>query len=530
MKKFLTLLFLKKLFVLGVLVLMLIHQQQVQSQALPVAPAANFVMNRAVGGVITRVAIARGFAANDPRIAATLVGASSSITSLNVASTVAGVGLAFVGAPVWLTVAASLGVFAIGSAIIAGNSSLKLGTGQLIVTSPNTATPPAYTPVNMPARDHWWMAHDAGVAIYRSPGCFASQECGQYPQLPAGSIPYTILSDYGQVAGAAVFAFFSLDEFISKYPSSLSYEGTYGVYTYKVIQGWASVPTFELSSNGTRRLVGQMTYQATCESPSDLCSAVEADSGTTVLTTRGIQYRAFNSVDAGIVIAPNEGPQIYKDLDTALPAIPQIAKTQQLSNDTIAKIADQAWMRAAAQPGYQGLPYSVTQPVTATDVATWRAENPASAPTIGDLLTPANNPGTSAVPISPTVTVSNPSADPIPNPNPNPTPNPSALQNVNVMNAPKIDLGADPGTPDPTLEATPTGWQILAPIMSLFPQLKNYQTPSHTSECPKPSFQVFGKSIVMDSHCTIAEQHRQMIAAIMLTTWLLVGLFIVLSA
>ncbi|NYS36061.1 hypothetical protein HZZ02_20530, partial [Streptococcus danieliae] len=103
MKKILYLLLVKKVVLIFSILCMLGHQQ-VNAQALPV-PVANFVVNRAVAGVITRAAIARGFAANDPRIAATLAGVGSSMTAVNVASTIAGVGLGIAGAPVWLTIA-----------------------------------------------------------------------------------------------------------------------------------------------------------------------------------------------------------------------------------------------------------------------------------------------------------------------------------------------------------------------------------------------------------------------------------------
>ncbi len=187
-------------------------------------------------------------------------------------------------------------------------------------------------------------------------------------------------------------------------------------------------------------------------------------------------------------------------------------------------------MKAAAQPNYQGLPYSITQPVTAADVSGWTSTNPTGVPTIGDLLVPASNPGVSVVPISPTVTVS-PAPTPTPSQQPDPNTNPgTGITNVNVVNNPRIDMGADPMTPDPTMETTPTSWQILAPLTSLFPELRNFQTPAHSSECPKPTFQIFQKSIVMDSHCTIAEQFRPQITSVMLTVWILVSLFIVLSA
>ncbi|MBM5693563.1 hypothetical protein GSH03_34815, partial [Burkholderia pseudomallei] len=76
--------------------------QQAHAQAL-LAPVENFVINRAEAAILTRIAIQRGFAANDPRIAATLAGMGKASTALNVVSTGAGVALAFAGAPVWAT-------------------------------------------------------------------------------------------------------------------------------------------------------------------------------------------------------------------------------------------------------------------------------------------------------------------------------------------------------------------------------------------------------------------------------------------
>lgn len=516
MKKLFALLAVKKAITLFALIAMLFQQYQVQAQALPVAPAANFVMNRAIGGILTRVAAARGFAANDPRIAATLVGAGSSLTAVNVASTAAGVGLAVAGAPVWLTVAAGLGVLAVGAAIVAGRTSLKLTDNYLIVDSPSASNAPGYSAGSVTdSAGYYKTAIDHGVKIYKSPSCYSTDFCGQFPPLPAGNIPYSI--DGGN---SVITAFFSLDEFAEKYiawRNSLSLQ-------YAQSMSWASPPSYEIAADGKRRMIADLKIDFICDASKKYCGENAQPSG----------QLPWKSDIEHIDIAPTEGPAPFRSLAYAYPNISDGAKAEKLSNDTLAKLADQAWMKAAAQPGYQGLPYSVTQPVTVMDVATWKAENPVSAPTIGDLLTPANNPGTSVVPISPTVTVANPSPDPTPDPDPNPTPTPTPtpapLQNVNVVNAPKIDLGPDPETPDPTLETAPTAWQILSPIMALFPQLKRYQAPAYAGECPKPSFEIFGKSIVMESHCTIAEQHRQIIFAVMLTTWLLVGLLIVLSA
>jgi len=515
MKKIIALIALKKILVLALLLSIVFQQNRAQSQALPVAPAANFVVNRAIGGVLTKTAISRGFAANDPRIATTLAGASSSLTAVNVASTVGGVALGIAGAPVWLTVAASLGIFAVGAAIVAGKTSLKLNDNLLIVDANGNTVPPNYTTGSI--QDSAGIYKDAiaqGVRIYRSQNCFSTDFCGQFPIAPVEAIPYVIDGNNGVIA-----AFYSLSEFNDKYIAlrNASAKGSGQVFS------WSTPSDFELNANGSRRLIGALTVTYKCEAPGNYYCGENAKSPYT--------YQFKSDVESHVAIDSREGPRIFPDLNTAYLSMSPTSKVEPLPDNLIAQLANQAWQRAAAQPGYQGLPYSVTQPITATDVAAWRAVEPAAAPTIADLLSPANQPGSSSVPISPTVTVTNPSTDPSTNPNPTPTPTPStSIANVNVMNTPKIDLGADPQTPEPTLEATPTAWQILTPIMTLIPELKNYRAPSHASECPKPTFQIFDAQIVMESHCNIAEQFRQQITAVMATVWILVALFVVLSA
>lgn len=512
----------KKLVLVIVMIGLLVQQHRAYSQALPVAPAANFVMNRAVGGVLTRVAISRGFAANDPRIAATLVGASSSLTAVNVASTVAGVAVAVAGAPVWLSVAAGLGVLAVGAAIVAGASSIAIsnsGSGnKLQIVDGSVITPPAYQAATTVPINFSTLVSD-GYEIYRHASCFSTDACFAFPPLPATDIPIR-WEQSRSGSGTVVIVFWSLESFKAKWtpwgrPPGVPFNGGCFTSTNLSTATWTSGPNWDFSQTG-KRLVGNLSL--TFQNPPGATPAAPLNA-------------AFEST-SWLILSPNFGPQQYANLDNALANISTSTRAQILSADTLARISDQAWKNAASQPGYQGLPYSVTQPVTAAEVSTWQGENPASMPTIGDLLAPANAPGTSTVPISPTVTVNNPnpSPSPNPNPNPNPTPDPNAIYNVNIVNTPKVDLGADPGIRAPTLETTPSAGYILVPLLTLFPELSNYQTPQHVGVCPKPEFAIFGKTIVMESHCTIAEQYRQTIAVVMLTVWVLVGLLIILTA
>jgi hypothetical protein len=521
MEKILAFFAVKKILILLLMALMLYQQQRAYSQALPPAPVANFVMNRAIGGVLTRVAVARGFAANDPRIAATLAGAGSAMTGVNVASSIAGVGLAIAGAPVWLTVAAGLGVFAVGSAIVTSKASLKLGNdGLTIDTSGSVVSQPyTYTSGNVPQYFPWVDELARGVNIYRLPDCFPSQACYAFPSLPSGTIPFQ-KQPYTQdtSVGSVVFVYWSVKELSEKYlPQQKVYDSTAKSVT--VTYKWAVEPHYEKNANGVSRLVAVQSVERICSRGTCLIPQSDGSVSNPDRITSTPETRPWDSEEERIVISPVARPNTFKNLDEASPSIPDDARKQPISPDVLAKLADQAWMKAAAQPGYQGIPYSATQPITKTDVVAWQSENSSKQPTLGDLLTPANNPGVSNVPISQSVVADSPSQ------NPN-----AAVQNVAVVNAPKVDLGADPGIAAPNVDAPPAVVESLAPLLFLFPELKSYQTPQHVAECPKPKLSVFGKAFVMDTHCVLAENHRLSIASVMAVVWTIVGIFILLSA
>lgn len=107
-----------------------------------------------------------------------------------------------------------------------------------------------------------------------------------------------------------------------------------------------------------------------------------------------------------------------------------------------------------------------------------------------------------------------------------------AVSPVNPGTGSQINLGSDPGIGALTLEPTPTGAQILAPITALMPDLKNFQVPSHQGECPRPEFDiaVLNTHVRMDAHCNLFEEVRGLLYNGSLVAWLIAALFIVLSA
>jgi hypothetical protein len=205
----------------------------------------------------------------------------------------------------------------------------------------------------------------------------------------------------------------------------------------------------------------------------------------------------------------------------AVTTLPQSELNKPLNPAVVAALANRAWQQAASQPGYDGLPYLQSNPITAPEVQRWIDNNPTFAPRVGDFVSP--NPVTSSqpnpwgLPSNPTQSVTTP-VSPV---NPNVT-NPAA-QN------PLTNLGSDPGIGSPTLETPPTAQQILDPVLNMLPGHRTFTASSHQGTCPKPTINLYG-SHVMDAHCTLIDQNKGVIQGAMTFAWAVIALFIILSA
>lgn len=60
--------------------------------------------------------------------------------------------------------------------------------------------------------------------------------------------------------------------------------------------------------------------------------------------------------------------------------------------------------------------------------------------------------------------------------------------------------------------------------------LAAWKLPGHQSQCPTADFQLFGKQLTLDYHCTLIQQHGFILQNVMSVVWTLAALFIVLSA
>lgn len=177
-------------------------------------------------------------------------------------------------------------------------------------------------------------------------------------------------------------------------------------------------------------------------------------------------------------------------------------------------------MRVASQPDYQGIPFSTSSPVTVEEIQ--QAASDAAVPLTKGMLYQKIN-------YSPDVKPSY-SAQPVI------TENPDAFNQANNFPEPyarpvsqPVDM-THPGTAAPTLENPPDGKQILAPLLTLLPFIKNFSLPVRNAACPVAEFDVFEKHYVMNSHCGLLEKSRGLLALFAGIIWAFLSLRLILSA
>jgi hypothetical protein len=187
----------------------------------------------------------------------------------------------------------------------------------------------------------------------------------------------------------------------------------------------------------------------------------------------------------------------------------------------MAMMINNLWRSAASQIGYAGVPYSTAQPVTSADVQAWAQANPAAYPTVRALTTPVTSPATDFAPSisTSTATTVQPATSTLSPTSTNP-----------AQGSPQINLGPDPNIGAPSLEATPTAQSIFQPFLNLVQPILSFNFNAPVGVCPKPVFDVFGKSVSMTSHCDIAEENRSALTFIMMLCYTIIALFIIFKA
>lgn len=559
-KRFFYFLLLRKILVLFLIFSFVLPANHVQAQV----PVANFAMNRAVSGVISKAIMKRGFAANDPRYLQTMNAVSGQITALNVVSTVGSVGLTIAGAPVWLTIAAGLGVLGLGAYLVAGQAKIGLETDALTyepapspVPSYSGAAPFGYPPaeINEDMDTALQKLVSKGAHIYRASGCYSTQQCYKYPAFPSGYDPL-IRVDYSSeqylvggvtlaFTGPYTVAFDSIGEFTSKFvfrPLKFSGEaslhfasagspysgwsnsnGSGPTVTYANGFNWSVAPLFDFSVGGSVRILAKYTSFGTCFGTFENCYSQfvwpysEIDFASDSPYEQPLYGIKINVSPAGVA-------QDFLSADELNASLSAYQKGQKLSSSTIAEFADAAWRTAAQAPGYEGVPYTNLAPVTVEDVQDYLVANPA--PVVADLLLPASIAGTSSVPIGDNVGNGSSGS------------NGSVVGgDVNVVNTPNVkivgkvqlDYGDAPVAAEPTFEL-PDILAFLEPYKAWRNDLMSSHFLEHVAECPRPTFDLFGFTLVLDSHCALILEHAQVVGAVIIFVASFWAATIVLSA
>lgn len=443
------------------------------------AQAQPAVVSQFVGNTVAQAAIQRGFAANDPRIHATMY--SIGQRAVGVAAG-AGGGLLVAGSvPAWATVIAGL---AIGTAV-----SLAVDKAVSWLFGSNDVTPSGF-PVTGPQP----VGTTAGAPGYV--GHIWDAASGSQKLIYAGD-PYTALSGMFRCEGNGTFF---CSTATTKYYIKECTPNAGGTSNYCSI--WSLYVPNASESYVTSYSVSTGTTPSTCAAGQVSLSGAGGCVAAPSIATRPNDNSSGNQ--NGVPVP----------MSSSVDKLPPDIASSPFNYGSMADMINSLWQQASAQPGYAGVPYDSNYPVTAAQVQTAAQANPSRYPSVASVVAPVPNPSTGLVPA--------------PNGNPVTTPTPDTSTNPSTQ--PQTNLGPDPNIGSPTLEATPTAQQIVGPLLSLLPDFKSYSVPAHQAECPKPAFEVFGQIKVMDQHCTLFEGQRANLYAACMLAFALVALFIILSA
>lgn len=283
-------------------------------------------------------------------------------------------------------------------------------------------------------------------------------------------------------------------------------------------------------------------YNGSC---TNLATALSSYTDEETLNSPNINKIAADKLNGTVTKTLNQPLSDYlkgldaKTLESELPA--------QFIADAVNKI----YKDATSAENYDGLPYDESKRLTANDVK----QLAPTLPTIGDAreiivdtssssgVRPGMGLKVDTSTGSLTETPKNPDTDGVKDPIKNTSPNVDAGKvegtgnstgtikdgNIDVDVNVNLDLGQYPEAAEPQLEPVEAS-AILQPIFDLFPALQNYSVPDHESECYRPTFELWGKEYVIESHCDLLEQHRDLLKSVCSVIWAIAALFVFLKA
>lgn len=190
----------------------------------------------------------------------------------------------------------------------------------------------------------------------------------------------------------------------------------------------------------------------------------------------------------------------------------QSLQSQAIDYEVLADIFNELMNDVASQTDYDGVPFSLSKPITANEIKSVAQQMGANL-TQYDLMY-------STIPDNDFL--------------PNIEKHYSTVINNNNGNGSNGNNNVDDDVDDefipPTLEEIPTGSEILGFLDELFPFLRDFDIAEKSAECPTVDITVFDKKYTIDSQCPLLQQNKSLFQTIMLIVWAFVSLRIILKA
>ncbi|HDX9145297.1 hypothetical protein [Klebsiella michiganensis] len=223
---------------------------------------------------------------------------------------------------------------------------------------------------------------------------------------------------------------------------------------------------------------GSTTYQIQYQ------NSYSTSSGSTVTVDRTASYTVLPNASYDSSITPQSADITAEQEETA--------KNTPLNPQRLADVANALLLDAASQSDYAGIPISSSNPlVTAQDFTDALTAVGRTEPTNAEWTTPWEDLETTT----------------------------DTGTDTGTGGGTDSGSGSETAT-EPTLDSPPDGKTILSPLVNLFPaDWGNFSVGSRDAVCPVGEFEIWDKNFVIDSHCGLIEQNRELIKIIFLIVW-----------
>lgn len=492
-------------------------ENQAQAQALQLAKPFTGQVNKTISGALSKRLNNMGFASNDPIYAATMAASQNVVQLALVGGTVATTVAAVSTAPVWLSVALGLGAayeiydFTMGKL----DFNADVATGPYLQATASGSSPVSYVPPG-PAPEI-----TSPLVVNPWPHNYADVPVGQMVVRP---------SDMSVCAYIGAYHFCGPDVATLRAQAyTIHHNGMAASGTISTSGTLRTVYTPEevifLSQSGPT--VVSCTISKTC--PEAINHRYIESYNLRLDALKQYQeggvwydyvYEPGETPPADMIVAKTLTYFVYPNPDYLQPGKLMSVNDAATKLDTgdlqthadpelLAAIANKIWQEAAQQPGYEGAPYDVNNPVTAQDILDDIAAGLYPHPTNYDLLSLPYPSGSTQVAFDPEAI---------------PAPDAAPSQEV------QLDLGPDPGIGEPMLEDSPTGQTIVGYVLGLMPTFSAFTIPAHQSECLMPTFDFFGNTMSMQGACQMVEDQRAILSTIFSAIWSVAAFTFVLRA